>query len=438
MPRQRQPRPGDVTRRIYPLAAVLVLSLTGGPAVAEPADANVRQQLESVQERISAEDEAVRRLGREAEDLTRQISLVRDEMIAAAQVLQAQEAALERLEDELAALTAQELEKRRALEARESQLGGTLAALQRLSLRPPAALLVAPGDPNDIVRSGLLMRAAIPRIEGRTREIRRDLEELAAIHDRIAARQADLDLTVNALRQERDRLTDLSARKSALLDEARAEKQAASDRLAALAREARDLGELLTRLEAERAERERLARESAEEQRLAALTPEDKPLSPPAATSLAPLPPGSAPMSAARGALVRPAHGRILQGYGAPTGFGARSRGVTFATRPGSTVVAPWDGTVVFAGPFKDFGRILIIEHGEGYHSLLAGMARIDASVGQWVLAGEPVGTTNDGPENGAVETANGVSTLYVELRRGGQPINPLPWLAASKDRVRG
>ena len=128
------------------------------------------------------------------------------------------------------------------------------------------------------------------------------------------------------------------------------------------------------------------------------------------------------------------AAGTVVVTYDASTGFGGKSKGITYQTRPGSLVVAPWDGQIAFAGPFRSFGQILIIEHGEGYHSLLAGMGRIDAPVGQWVLAGEPVGIT--GGEVGATTTKiQNQSRLYVELRRDGQPINPLPWLAAATTR---
>ena len=100
------------------------------------------------------------------------------------------------------------------------------------------------------------------------------------------------------------------------------------------------------------------------------------------------------------------------------------SKGLTIAARPGATVVSPFDGTVIaFAGPFRGYGELLIIEHTEGYHTLLAGLGRIDGTVGQRVLAGEPVGLMGD-------EKA---AALYVELRRDGQPINPLPWLAPQR-----
>jgi len=83
----------------------------------------------------------------------------------------------------------------------------------------------------------------------------------------------------------------------------------------------------------------------------------------------------------------------------------------------------------MFAGPFKGYGQILIIDHGGGYHSLLAGIEQIEASVGQRVVAGEPVGVMKSGEAN---------ASLYLELRRQGQPINPLPWLVARDGKVSG
>ena len=110
--------------------------------------------------------------------------------------------------------------------------------------------------------------------------------------------------------------------------------------------------------------------------------------------------------------------------------YGTTSKGLTIQTRQGAEIVAPYDGRVVYAGPFRGYGQILIIEHSEGYHSLLAGLSRIDAAAGQWVLAGEPVGAM------GQQET--GEPELYLELRRNGRPINPLPWLALHKGKVSG
>ena len=128
--------------------------------------------------------------------------------------------------------------------------------------------------------------------------------------------------------------------------------------------------------------------------------------------------------------VVRPVQGRVDQRYGEGAGFGNASRGITITTREHAQIVAPHDGKVVFAGLFRRYGQILIIEHGGGYHTVLAGLAQIDCVVGQWLLAGEPVGSM------GREESDQ--TALYVELRRNGQPINPLPWMTANEQKVRG
>jgi len=129
------------------------------------------------------------------------------------------------------------------------------------------------------------------------------------------------------------------------------------------------------------------------------------------------------------GRMVLPAAGEMVIGFGGTGASGESSKGITLATRPGAEVVAPFDGRVVFAGAFRGYGRILIIRHGDGYHSLVAGLDRIDSSVGQWLTAGEPIGRMSAGEAR---------PRLYLELRHDGQPINPLPWLATRDAKVKG
>ena len=105
-------------------------------------------------------------------------------------------------------------------------------------------------------------------------------------------------------------------------------------------------------------------------------------------------------------------------------------KGLTITTPPGAQVTATYDGTVVYAGKFRDYGLLLIIEHGEGYHSLLAGMALVEGTVGQWLLAGEPVGSM--------ARSKSGKPTIYMELRRNGQPVNPNLWLATKEGKTNG
>jgi septal ring factor EnvC (AmiA/AmiB activator) len=107
--------------------------------------------------------------------------------------------------------------------------------------------------------------------------------------------------------------------------------------------------------------------------------------------------------------------------FGELNELGIRARGVSIETRPSAQVVAPHDGHVVFAGTFRSYGRLLIIAHGEEYHTLLAGLDQIDCEVGQWVHAGDPVGQMSDHEKK---------PVLYVEVRQEGEPVNPLAWLA--------
>ena len=134
------------------------------------------------------------------------------------------------------------------------------------------------------------------------------------------------------------------------------------------------------------------------------------------------------PFAAMRGKLPLPAQGELVRKFGDNDGQGQTSRGIVMETRAGAQIVAPYDGRIVYAGPFRGYGLLLIVEHGEGYHTLLAGLTKIDTVVGQWVLAGEPVATMgNSGRES---------RQLYIETRRHSQPFDPLSWYVANKDKV--
>jgi septal ring factor EnvC (AmiA/AmiB activator) len=131
----------------------------------------------------------------------------------------------------------------------------------------------------------------------------------------------------------------------------------------------------------------------------------------------------------ATGRYLIPASGMLVRSFDKPNEVGIASKGLTYETRAGARVIAPFDGRVLFSGPFKGYGEILIIEHSDGYHSLVAGLAKLDVTVGQWLIAGEPVGVMPEGEDK---------PRLYLELRHDGQPINPLPWLATSNEKVSG
>jgi septal ring factor EnvC (AmiA/AmiB activator) len=189
-------------------------------------------------------------------------------------------------------------------------------------------------------------------------------------------------------------------RKADLQRQTAADAVAAQTRSETLAAQAKDLRELLEKLASEK--------------------PQTPAISRPANVRPFPTLPAS---------LFPPVSGQLVGRFGAPDpAAGSTAKGILLQTRPGATVVAPFDGQVLFRGPFRSYGEILIIQHDGGYHSLLAGLARSDAVVGQWVLAGEPVGVM--GPSQ------DGNPKLYMELRHDGHPIDPVPWLGKSDSKV--
>ena len=145
--------------------------------------------------------------------------------------------------------------------------------------------------------------------------------------------------------------------------------------------------------------------------------------------------------SDAKGLLPLPVAGVRLREFGTPDSVGGAEKGLTIATRSGALVTAPTDGWVVYAGPFRSYGQLLIINAGGGYHILMAGMERITVELGQFVLAGEPVAVMGrpSRPAPSGVNSASGQPQLYVEFRKDGVSIDPTPWWAATDSRkVRG
>jgi len=145
--------------------------------------------------------------------------------------------------------------------------------------------------------------------------------------------------------------------------------------------------------------------------------------------------------AAAKGRLPLPVNGARIKEFGAPDGLGGTEKGLTVAARPGAQITAPCDGWVVYAGPFRNYGQLLILNAGNGYHVLLAGMDRISVGLGQFVVTGEPLAVMGGGGSQlPAAPVANSAQpALYVEFRKDGTPVDPGPWWATSDgEKVRG
>lgn len=389
----------------------------------QPSDLNaVERDLKREQQ---SRDETQRLAAQTAEETQR----LQTEMIAAAKRIQTQERTLTDLENELSALEKRRAEMAEDLARKDGQMRDVLLALERLAIRPTDALMLQPLKPADAVRSGLVLSAAIPAITENAAQLQIELEALYRTRSEIVDRRSRVAATALTLIDQQERLEHLFADKAARQEGLEQQVSESEARITALAKEADSLRDLLSKVVAERTRQKEEEAKRAAEKAPVLTAPDGAAPSPEIVSARRPIPRREQrSFSQARGTLPFPASGRLSLRYGEETEIEGRSKGIIITTRPEAQVVSPFDGTIAFAGPFRGYGQLLIMEHSEGYHTLLAGMSRLDGRVGQRVLAGEPVG----------VMSPDGDPSLYVELRRDGQPINPLPWLAARTDENSG
>jgi septal ring factor EnvC (AmiA/AmiB activator) len=407
------------------------------------ADDTPQSQLDAVQKQIEQNKQQQTTLAQQSAALATEINQLRNQQVAAAQSVQAHEQALTRLDTQLAALGAQVTAKTAELNKRRGEQAQVLMALLRLARNPPIGLALSDGTPIDLLRGGILMGAAVPPLVERARRLGIELQTLADLKNQLQDAQAQHRGETDALSKEQTQLAVLATQKAGLLQQASAGVTATHQQIQKLTAQAGDIRDLIAKAEAEERAREaeeqrqreaaaaaaaRLAAKQAQDAANAA-APEHLAAAPVPSLADPSRPPNLRSFGQAMGRMMPPAAGDIVIAYGAAGDAGAVSKGVTFETRPGAEVVAPFDGRVLFAGTFKGYGQILIIGHGDGYHSLVAGLDRIDSRVGQWLVAGEPIGSMPAGEAK---------PRLYLELRHDGLPINPLPWLATRDAKVKG
>ncbi|MFV3131982.1 murein hydrolase activator EnvC family protein [Niveispirillum sp. KHB5.9] len=411
-------------RPVVPL--LLLPALLAAPVLAQEKKPDPAKQLQQVEKDLKQADKTKADLDAKAEGLEKELADLRARAIDAAAQQRTQADELARLEGALGDLGEEEKARLDKIEADRAALADLLGALQRLSRLPPDTMIAAPQSPSDTVKSALLLRSAVPELKTRADALSRELQGLVDLRRQLAEQKDKAARAAESLTLRQKDLAGLVARREELSKSTDSERTRLATQVAALADRAGDLKDLIEKLEAERkaeaarkaeAERRRLAQVEAQREQRA----RDKV----AGLKRAPAEPQSAGIL---GGMVAPVSGKITQRYGTVDAVGATSRGLTYSGRAGGPVVAPADGSVMFAGPFKGYGLLLILEHANGYHSLLSGLGRIDAQVGQRVLGGEPVGLLS----------GDGDPTLYYELRRGGQPVNPARGLAASDGKGQG
>ena len=398
-----------------------------------------RRELEELETSLRSGAQEREKLAREIAEIARDRARLSAELAETARSVQTferraveSEARLARLEDTQAALRAS-LEKRRGL------IIEVIAALQRLGRRPPPAVLVRPEDILEAVRAAIVLGAVLPGLREEAQVLAADLAEMVRLADAVTAERKALREEIARLVPERERLAGLVTARQAALGESQESLREATRRNAELAERARSLRDLLSRLEKDIETGERTlgeARRAAEtaakeaRERFAAAAGRDP-------TRLAPV----KRFAEARGRLPSPVAGEVLRTYGDADGIGGVARGVSWRARRGAVVAAPADGWIAYAAPFRSYGQLLILDAGDGYHIVMAGLTRLDVQAGQFVLAGEPVGAMGDDNQltSAAFGAGSSAPVLYVELRKDGAAIDPGPWWAnARSEKVGG
>ena len=415
---------------------------------------DLEKKAQAAKERLRRYEQELRRTKARERGVAHNVAILAEErsrlnklLIVTAQRIKDGEGALTAIEQRLSELSVQEDLIRGSLSLRHNKIATLLASMQRIGRQPPPVIITQRRDALKMVRSAMLLRSLYPQLKSSADELAGKLTELVRVLDSVRsernrARMQNAMLSANRLSIKR------------LLAEKKARLAARKSQLASLRNVARlhnrnvsSLGDLIARLNKEIAKKSRLGQY---EKKLAAGKGGHKD------KKLAFVNPGriepAVPFYRTRGVLPLPVSGERVRSFGQVDRFGSRSKGIVIKTRSGAQVTAPSDGWVVYAGPFRSYGQLLILNAGGGYHVLLAGMKNINVTLGQFVLAGEPVAVMGEGRARvtrvanaggtlsgrgvrsgiaaiGQHETGeNNGPSLYIEFRKKGRPINPDPW----------
>lgn len=380
-----------------------------------------KSDLARMEKQMAEQDAESKRLAKQAAEITEEVKTLSANIVKYAKVIQNNEDKISSMEKELVQLQQDLKAAEASFTLEDEHLIKTLSALQNLALKPTESLFVQPLTPVEIIRSAMLLRETVPQLEENANRIKAQLDKIEKQKQQVEAQVKKIINQKEQMEQEHAELKSMMKRKSALRNSIENKSEEAKKKVTKLAAQAQDLRDLLDKLEKERqeklrkeqeAERKRLAeekRKKKEEEKQRADLIKFKPQS---------IKEIGENFIKAKGKLPLPARGQIVTRYGEETAKGVTSKGIIVKTRPQAQVVAPFDGNVIFAGPFRGYGNVIIIEHGKGYLSLMAGLDTVDCELGQMLLAGEPIGLM---PEDD--------SKLYVEIRKDNHPINPLTWI---------
>lgn len=410
------------------------LSIASAQAPSAPKETeknNQERHLEILRANLKSSREKEAKLKAEIDNIKGDRKKFAQDLIETAARMRSLEAKLSSTEKSLEPLNLREAEIKKSLDDRHMLLSEVLAALQKIGIHPTPALLINPEDALESVRSAILLGAVVPELRNQAEKLVSDLGELTRLRRDIAIERDNLALGRVALDDEKSRISALIEERQRQQNESEKAIESERARSQALANEVVNVQDLVNRMEREIASAARAAaaaRREDEARETSTNSPDSGRITP------------ALPFTQSKGKLPLPVTGTKLRVFGAANDAGGTEKGLSLATRPNAQVTAPCEGRIVFAGNFRNYGQLLIINAGGGYHILLAGMEQITVDLGQSVVTGEPVAVMGSGPRMAAI-SALGFSepVLYIEFRKDGNSIDPSPWWATTEDeKVRG
>lgn len=450
------------------LCAVAAL-LAAGPVFAQAPVRDLkasRQKLEATESRAKALQTDVAQIDAERARINAQLQ-------DTARLVQRSEGQLTTIEARRDELESQQKLLQGSLAQRHGQISSLLAAMQRMGRNPPPVIITQREDALKMVRSAMLLARAFPELRTQAEDLSGRLNELARVMTDVRIERDKLAAETTRLKDGQLRLAGLMEIKRESLSERQEQLDEVRKAAADISKNVTDLTELISKLDRAVAENTELGayeRQAAAQSLGAPIAAMPAPPAvavdtQPAATSrqdqktvIAALPklanpsielaPHGSSLSAnpsrlmpaipfhlAKGQLPLPAQGRRVIGFGDRMPSGISSRGSVFETRHGAQVTSPCDGWVLYAGEFRSYGQLLIINGGNGYHVVMTGLSQIDVQLGQFVLAGEPIGTMSAAPKG---KVQGNAPVLYVEFRKEGRSVDPEPWWVDGSKKVQG
>jgi len=445
------------SRRRFWFAALLAGLLWVSPWPVFAADDlsrdEAKKRLDETEQELKSSKVKAQGLTKDLAALAEERARLNSELIEAGQRVQSSEAKLSETEGKLAELTEQVDVIQSSITERKEAIVKMLSAMQRIGRTPPPAIVTRRDDALAVVRGAMLLAEVYPELKYQADNLSQELEGLVTLENSIRAKRDEQKREADRLAADQARLDRLLAEKKSKLVQGEAELVEVKQSTEQLAAEVTNLNELIIRLDvqiakaevaqydaeiaAEKALRARLRQEvmaTPANERVVEIKPESTKVAFASPDRLKP----AMPFEQAKGTLRLPAQGRQLKGFGDTDAAGAPHKGISLQTREEARITAPADGWVVYAGPFRSYGQLLIINAGGGYHILLAGMSRIDVSLGQFVLAGEPIAVMGGPAASSISGDESSRPVLYVEFRKDGRPVDPGPWWAEASGKVQG